>query len=246
LEELYRTGQVRTPDGEVLEATAYASAELGRWLQGIVSGLGAETALEVGLAQGVSALFVADVLKRTPRTRLIAIDPLQEQIWKNVGLGHLTAAGHQSILEFHQLPSHEALPKLEAAGTTLDFAFIDGWHTFDYALVDFFYIDRMMRVGGVIALDDCQYPSVRKLCRYIATNLAYSVDGCFSEKDDPGFPARHRVLQAGRRIARPLSRLLRPEIVEPDPELGLRPGARSIAFRKESRPARHWHFHQRF
>jgi len=46
----------------------------------------------------------------------------------------------------------------EAQGERIDFAFIDGAHTFDHVLVDFFYIDRMLNVGGIVAFDDVGFP----------------------------------------------------------------------------------------
>jgi len=33
---------------------------------------------------------------------------------------------------------------------TVDFAFIDGNHVFEYVLVDFFLIDKLLRPGGAI------------------------------------------------------------------------------------------------
>ena len=40
--------------------------------------------------------------------------------------------------------SYEAMPELLKKGEeNYDFIFIDGWHTFDYTLVDFFYSDKL-------------------------------------------------------------------------------------------------------
>ena len=66
------------------------------------------------------------------------------------------------------------LPRLTAAGTRIQFAFIDGWHTFDHTLVDFFFIDRMLDVGGIIVMDDVGYPSIRRLCHFILSNRDYA------------------------------------------------------------------------
>jgi predicted O-methyltransferase YrrM len=71
-----------------------------------------------------------------------------------LGLANLDRAGYARLVEFHDEPSYRALPALEAAGQRIEFAFIDGWHTFDYVMVDFFYVDRMLRVGGIVVLDD--------------------------------------------------------------------------------------------
>jgi len=67
------------------------------------------------------------------------------------------------------------LPELERSGQRVDFAFIDGWHTFDFTLVDFFFIDRMLKVGSVVAFDDANWLAIRKVCRFVKMNLAYSV-----------------------------------------------------------------------
>ena len=65
------------------------------------------------------------------------------------------------------------LPKLLEKGVVLDLAFIDGWHTFDYTLLDFFYIDKMLRPGGVVLLHDRSWPSKQKVMRFIKTHRKY-------------------------------------------------------------------------
>jgi predicted O-methyltransferase YrrM len=51
-----------------------------------------------------------------------------------------------------------------------DFIFIDGWHTFDYTLIDFFYSDKLLRIGGVIIIDDALHKGVKKFIKYVETN----------------------------------------------------------------------------
>jgi hypothetical protein len=72
-------------------------------------------------------------------------------------------------------PSEFALPKLLESGETFDFGFIDGYHSFDHALVDFFYLNRMIRVGGMIVFDDANWPSINKLIRYLRNYPAYQL-----------------------------------------------------------------------
>jgi hypothetical protein len=71
-----------------------------------------------------------------------------------------------------------ALAEIERSGQRVDFAFIDGWHTFDFALVDFFFIDRISSVGGVVVFDDANWPAIRKVCRFVKTNLGLLHRGC--------------------------------------------------------------------
>ncbi len=49
----------------------------------------------------------------------------------------------------------------------LDFIFIDGWHTFDYTLIDFFYADKLLRKDGIILIDDALHKGVEKFVKNI-------------------------------------------------------------------------------
>ena len=134
-------------------------------------------------------------------------------------------------------PSYRALAELEACGQRIDFAFIDGWHTFDFALVDLFFIDRMLNVGGVVAFDDASWPAIRKLCRFVKTNLAYSVLATHGAESTS--LKRHLSARALQRT--PFRKLLRPDVIATDPSLGLT--GNCIAFRKEADDHRRWdHF----
>jgi hypothetical protein len=50
--------------------------------------------------------------------------------------------------------SVEALPRMPENG--FDLCFIDGCHGFPVAQLDFFYMSRMLKVGGVLGIDDIQ------------------------------------------------------------------------------------------
>ena len=142
----------------------------------IVESLHPITTLEVGLGYAFSALVICEAAGRSASDRKhIVIDPNQTRYWKLQGLSHLKAAGHGDSIEFHEAPSFKVLPELVKAGQRIDFAFIDGWHTFDYVMVDFFFVDKMLRKGGVVAFDDADWPSIRPVIRYIITNLDYTV-----------------------------------------------------------------------
>lgn len=248
LERILQTRQVETTEGQrlPLEGSEVPDEE-GRWLQELVEELRPAVSLEVGLAYGISAMFICEALAQQARARHLIIDPYQETSWQAIGLTNLRRAGYGEFIEFYPLPSHQALPQLEARGVTIDFAFVDGWHTFDHGLVDFFYLDRMLRVGGVVVLDDTDcYPGLRKLCRFIVKNRAYSVYRCSSppRRRKPTF--KHQAFERLARASGTVRRLARPEALEPDGTLGLAPEARCIAFQKEADDARRWDFHQEF
>jgi len=202
------------------------------------------------LAYGVSALWICEALK--PNARHVVIDPNQRggpwgNDWHGIGLANLERAGFAHLIDFRGEPSFRALPKLEREGTRLDFAFIDGVHYFDYALVDFFFIDRMLRVGGIVAFDDADWPAIHRLCRFVAENLHYSV--AVAREADPGRPSmlRKSLRRLGRASGK-VRRLLSPEVLRPDDVLGI--SGRMVAFRKEQDDdrleKRLWHYFVEF
>ena len=66
-----------------------------------------------------------------------------------------------------------ALPELLRRGATAEFVYIDGWHSFDYALVDFFYADKLLADGGIVGFNDASFRSVHKVLRFVTRYRRY-------------------------------------------------------------------------
>jgi len=49
-------------------------------------------------------------------------------------------------------------------------AFIDGWHTFDYTFIDFFFVDQVLKDGGILAFHDMYALSKQKVLNFIKTH----------------------------------------------------------------------------
>jgi predicted O-methyltransferase YrrM len=160
--------------------------EEGRLIQQIIATVKPSTTLEVGMAYGVSTLYICDALARLAKPiRHIAIDPYQSTVWRGIGLGHVREAGFDTFVEVHEQGSEFVLPRLLAEGIAIELAIIDGWHTFDHALLDFFYINRMLSVGGVAVFDDVNYESIHKLVRYILNYPGYEVIAAAGSAEGP-------------------------------------------------------------
>jgi predicted O-methyltransferase YrrM len=150
----------------------------GELIQQLIANVKPSMTLETGMAYGVSTLYVCEALSRLPQpTRHIAVDPVQSTGWQGLGRYNIRQAGYEAMVQVIEEGSEIALPRLLAGGTRIQFAIIDGWHTFDHALIDFFYINRMLSVGGVVLLDDVSYESIHKLVRYILNYPAYRMMG---------------------------------------------------------------------
>jgi predicted O-methyltransferase YrrM len=248
LAQILATGTVTAADGSAVPLSSAVSAAEGATLQALLSQCHAAVSLEIGLAYGVSALFICEALAANRGRKHIAIDPFQFGVhsldfvagaaadrvgFAGLGLLNLERAGYKHLVEFRNEPSYRALTALDAAGERVDFAFIDGWHTFDYVLVDFFLVDRILNVGGIVVLDDAFYPAIRKVARYIATHRRYApIAGVGAPP--PSFARRTlESMASGLRTAGlgRVARVLRPDLRQPDAHLGL-PTGNLIAFRK--------------
>jgi predicted O-methyltransferase YrrM len=141
----------------------------------IVRDAGLMRTLETGMAYGLSTLAIAGAHAARGSGRHVAIDPIQSTKWRSLGRAHVRRAGIEDFVTVIEQRSDEALPRLSAAGEELDLAFIDGHHLFDYTLVDFFYADRMLVSGGVVAFHDPWIPAVGRVVDFVRTNRAYEV-----------------------------------------------------------------------
>ena len=192
LEDIYRTGKCVDLAGKERKVTGAVTREDALILQEMVGFVRAKTTLETGVAFGLSTLAICEALKEgvvengdspseradarySPRFRPThyGVDPEQNTVHGGAALANLKRAGLDSVFELLEGPSHLMLPRLLEKGVALDLAFIDGWHTFDYTLLDFFYIDKLLRPGGVVLLHDRSWPSKQKVIRFITTHRRY-------------------------------------------------------------------------
>lgn len=166
---------VQLPNGTKIPLSSGISKIYGIMLDNIIRELKPKICLEVGLGYGVSTLYILNALKQTGGKKLIGIDPVQQDGWQSAGLYNIERAGLSDLYEFHEEKSEDIRPQLKRQGIVIDFAFIDGSHTFDHALIDFYHIDSLLKLGGIIVLDDVGMPAIRKLCEFIVTNRSYEI-----------------------------------------------------------------------
>jgi predicted O-methyltransferase YrrM len=147
---------------------------------------GATKTIEIGLAYGVSALYICEALIRCgdPGARHVALDPFQAQRFANCGLQVLHEAGVTPLVEYHDEPSQVALPAFLKERRQFHFGFIDGNHRFDSVFVDLFYLGRLVRKGGIIVLDDYNLPGIRRAVSFFLSNLNWRVEETSPEDDD--------------------------------------------------------------
>jgi predicted O-methyltransferase YrrM len=177
LRSILSNRSVTTEDGVICPLHSSISQEEGNFLQEIIRTSRPQVSLEVGCAYGISSLFICEALREVNARKHIIIDPYQHSAWKGTGLANLRRAGYANLIDFHDVLSYQYLSRLTEERASIDFAFIDGAHTFDYVLVDFFLVDKLLKPGGIVILDDLLYPSIRSVCRYVLSNLRYTCVG---------------------------------------------------------------------
>lgn len=172
LNEAHRTGRVINARGVAIEAHSQISLIFSQALSAFVAKERPKTVVEIGMAQGFSTLAILSTLP--DGGALISVDPFQDSEYDGAGKSQVArstrAAAHQLIAE----PDYLALPKMVERGLKVDFAYVDGMHTFDYVLLDAFYLDKLIPAGGVIAFNDCGFRSIHKFLRYFRKHRDYS------------------------------------------------------------------------
>lgn len=173
LASILNKGFVTTDNGQQLPLHSHLPEPEGRILQSWLTDYQPKNLLEIGLAYGVSSLYICEATSGWSINQYDIIDAFQTDQWQGVGVRHLREAGYGDLYRLHEMRSELCLPDLLKQGKRFDFAFIDGWHTFDHTLLEFYYINRMLDVGGIVVLDDLHLPSLQKLRAYIETYDCY-------------------------------------------------------------------------
>lgn len=182
LHAAYKSGVVRDAEGSVHQMRDVTSPEEGRHLYDLVHDNKYSHTLEIGLAMGASAVWIAQAHadnaaadKSESRGSHVAIDPNQNTQYSGLGLKLVRDAGLTGYVTHIAKPSGAALPEilqevLAGSRPKFNLVYIDGWHTFDFTLIDFFYSDKILEPGGCIVIDDVRHGGVKKCVKFILAN----------------------------------------------------------------------------
>ena len=78
-------------------------------------------------------------------------------------------------VRFVPLCSDAVLPSLDLVGRKLDFVLIDGDHKFPGPIIDYYFVNQHLKVGGFLAVDDINIPSVGALHKFLTMERAYEL-----------------------------------------------------------------------
>ena len=136
IEQIYSSGVVEDADhNQYPHDTSSVFYASGTILYHLIRDHKLTKTLEVGFAYGLSTLFICQALADNGQGAHIAIDPYQDRKFRSIGLLNIERAGLSNYLQFYPQPSFQVLAELNAREASLDFAFIDGSHLFDFMVV---------------------------------------------------------------------------------------------------------------
>lgn len=176
----YKTGEILDSCGKMQKFKDITNPIQGRHIYNLIVQNNFAYTLEIGLAMGASASWICQAHKelRHSGNCHIAADPNQTAQYEGIGKILVERCGLKEFMTVMEMTSYRALPKLleevlSGRRPRFHLIYIDGWHTFDYTLVDFFYADLLLETNGVIVLDDVKHKPVQKCLKYIGTNYPH-------------------------------------------------------------------------
>lgn len=197
IHEIYETQKVIDKDGEEIDVWAHIDSESCIALYETIKKYRPKRCVEIGMSCGLSTLAILTALNEIDDGgHLISVDPYQSTDRRGVGVVNVKCAGFEHLHTLMEEPDYFALPRLLEEGHQLDFSYIDGWHTFDYVLLDFFYLDKMTPAGGIIGFNDCGWKAVDKALKFMGTHRRYSEIDVGLE---PNFQGRNVLVTAMRK-----------------------------------------------
>ncbi|MBL7725353.1 MAG: class I SAM-dependent methyltransferase [Chitinophagaceae bacterium] len=240
LENIFTTGKFVNSKGEEIQIYGETERPQCEFLQSLVKENKFKKSLEIGFAFGMSALSIVEEVSKNGGRHLV-IDKFQTSDWGGNGLDLITQAGYKEKTDFRENYCYEVLPELLARREKFDFVYIDSTKQFDWLMMDFFFIDRLLEVNGIVVFDDVGYYSVRKLVRYITQYPSYKIVAQFPGNVKPGFGASlmHKVSSIPG-----IRSIFKQSLTVADYKQGI--NSRCIALRKTDEDKRRWDWYAPF
>ena len=126
--------------------------------------------LDIGVGKGVSTVLFSAL---AGITKVIAVDPYQSTEHNNSSLKLAEVLKLSSDILLIEKKSIDANQEITELGLKTDFAFVDGYHSFDCTLIDFIVANEHLKVGGLIAFHDCFYHQKQAVIGFVLKNRDY-------------------------------------------------------------------------
>lgn len=178
LEQIFEKESIEINEsGDRIPLHSNTSREQGLFLQKIFDQIKPLKSLEVGFAYGISSLFILEKHRENGSCAgaHLVIEP--DNYWGNAAVFNIEKEGLSHFLQIQRDYSDKVLTKLYHENYRIQYAYIDTTKQFDVIMQDFYFINKILDVGGVVILDDCggECPGVQRVARFINTLPHYKV-----------------------------------------------------------------------
>lgn len=247
VDEILKSDGFFLEDGNWYKLTSSISKVEADFLKGLINTCQPGATLEIGCAEGVSSMVICEAIGKE-NTHTI-LDPNQSGHWKNVGVNNLKKSGldNYTLIEDY---SEFVLPGLLKEGRQYDFIFVDGWHTFDHVLLEFFYINRLLNIGGIVAFDDVALLPLNRVMRYISNYPNFEIVGAAGEfYESPKRKSLDKIKKAVNLITAPFGTKLKKELLSDSvirSSESLKINGSIAAFKKTANDERGWAWYESF
>mgnify|MGYP004000823993 FL=1 len=116
--------------------------------------------LEVGLANGMSTMIILNALNIIGGKILYSIDPFQKTQWNSIGLYNVSQT--KGDVEHVLVEKMSDVAFDEFSDDMFDMCLIDGPHDKKNVMSDINNTKRILKVGGIMILDDILHKGVRE------------------------------------------------------------------------------------
>jgi predicted O-methyltransferase YrrM len=163
---------------------AAVTPDRGAYLAKVCREVRPAATVEVGMAWGLSTLWILKaLLEQTDPAPHVVMDPFQRFGYHGAAVRALRDNGLEPMVEFYEEASIDVLERLAAEKRRFDFAFIDGDHSYEAVLCDFWLLDPLIRPGGVIVFDDVWAEGVQRVCLLAKDHLGYTMHSEHLDRD---------------------------------------------------------------
>ncbi len=186
LRDIFATGKVKDEKGNEYPLHSNTTAEQCEFIQSIIQDTRPDSSLEIGLAYGISTLAILDALQKGNKPfHHTVVDPYQKD-WKNIGLLNIERAGCSEYITYESRFSDQVLPALYKENSRVQFVYIDSTKVLDVLMTDVYFVTKILDVGGILVLDDCGFPGIRTLVRFLSRHPAYIIYKGFAKDKTSG------------------------------------------------------------
>lgn len=184
LSEIFRLNTIEINDeGQRIPLHSNTSKKQGEFLQEMFDLVKPNRSLEVGFAYGISTLFILEkhCQNNSADQCHIVIEP--DDYWGPAAVHNIKKEGLLKYLEIKKGYSDKVLASLFLQNYRIQYAYVDTTKRFDIVMQDFYLIDKMLDVGGIVILDDCGggWPGIQRVARYVNTLPHYELIGKHNE-----------------------------------------------------------------